>query len=141
MHDTQSPRRLRNQPEIDQLAREFWDSGLNQREFAQDIKIRPLTVTCWIRTTLVDGANPPASKVVRVIDPSSPPRFVEIEIRQKIYGATLDEWPEIVTPTAGKCGFPLGLSLIGSVSFWPSCPRDELIFEHTGLPCSWVHQF
>ena len=59
MHDIQSPRRRRNQPEIDQLVREFRDSGLNQREFAQKIGVHPLTVNRWIRTTPVDGANSP----------------------------------------------------------------------------------
>ena len=32
MHDIQSPRRRRNQPEIDSLVREFRGSGLNQRK-------------------------------------------------------------------------------------------------------------
>ena len=53
MHDIQSPRRRRHQPEIDQLVREFRDSGLNQREFAQKIGVHPLTVNRWIRTTPV----------------------------------------------------------------------------------------
>ena len=59
MHDIQSPRRRRNQTEIDQLIREFQDSGLNQREFAQKIGVHPLTVNRWIRTSSVDGANLP----------------------------------------------------------------------------------
>jgi transposase-like protein len=81
MHDIQSPRRRRNQPEIDQLVREFRDSGLNQWEFAQKVGVHPLTVNRWIRTTSVHGANPPASGAGRGIDPTSPPRFVAVEVR------------------------------------------------------------
>jgi transposase-like protein len=98
MHDIQSPRRRYNQPEIDQLVREFRDSGLNQREFAQKIGVHPLTVNRWIRTTTVDGANPPASSAGRVIDPTSPPRFVAVEVRQNLTArssaaATPGDWP------------------------------------------------
>jgi hypothetical protein len=75
MHGIQCPRRSRNQPDIDQLVREFRDSGLNQRELAQKIAVHPLTVTRWIRTSSVDGAIPSASRASRVIGPTSPPRF------------------------------------------------------------------
>jgi hypothetical protein len=34
MHDNQCPRRRRNQPEIDQMVRDFRTSGLSQPEFA-----------------------------------------------------------------------------------------------------------
>jgi hypothetical protein len=43
MHDIQSPRRRRDQTEIDQLVREFRDFGLNQQEFAQKVGVHPLT--------------------------------------------------------------------------------------------------
>ncbi len=81
MHYIQSPRRRRHQPEIDQLIRKFRESGLNQREFAQKVGVHPLTVTRWIRTTSVDGANPSAASAGRVIDSTSPPRFVAVEVR------------------------------------------------------------
>lgn len=113
MHDIQSPRRRRNQPEIDQLVREFRDSGLNQREFAQKVGVHPLTVNRWIRTTPVDGANPPASSAGRVIDSTSAPRFVAVEVRQNLTArssaaATQCDWPEIVAPNGWKLRVPLG---------------------------------
>ena len=43
--------------------------------------------------------------------------------------------------TDGSCGFHSGLSSVGSVSFWPTCPRAELPLEHTGLPRSRGHGF
>jgi hypothetical protein len=110
------------------------------------IGVHPLTVNVWIRTTPVDGANPSASSAGRVIDFTSPPRFVAVEVRQNLTArssaaATPGDWPEIVAPNDGSCGFPLGLSSVGSVSFWPSCPRAELPLEHTGLPRSRGHGF
>jgi hypothetical protein len=41
-------------------------------------------VNRWIRTTPVNGANPPASSAGRVIDSTSPPRFVAVEVRQNL---------------------------------------------------------
>ena len=113
MHDIQCPRRRRSQPEIDQLVREFRDSGLNQREFAQKVGVHPLTVNRWIRTTPVDGANPSASSASRVIDPTSPPRFVAVEVRQNpparsSAAATPGDWPEIVAPNGWKLRVPFG---------------------------------
>jgi transposase-like protein len=113
MHDIQSPRRRRHQPEIDQLVREFRDSGLNQREFAQKIGVHPLTVNRWIRTTPDDSANPSASSAGRGIDPTSPPRFVAVEVRRthparSSAAATPGDWPEIVAPNGWKLRVPLG---------------------------------
>ncbi len=113
MNNIQSPRRRRNQPEIDKLVREFRESGLNQREFALKIGVHPLTLNRWIRTTSVDSANPPTSSAGRVIDPTSPPRFVAVEVRQNLTArssaaATLGDWPEIVAPNGWKLRVPLG---------------------------------
>jgi hypothetical protein len=92
----------------------FVSSGnrLNQREFAQKIGVHPLTANCWIRTTSVDGANPPASSAGRVIDSTSPPRFVAVEVRQNktarsFAAATPGDWPEIVAPNGWKLRVPL----------------------------------
>jgi hypothetical protein len=43
--------------------------------------------------------------------------------------------------TDGGCGSHSGLSSVGSVSFWPSCPRAELPLEYTGLPRGRGHRF
>jgi hypothetical protein len=113
MHDIQCPRRRRNQPEIDSLVREFRDSGLNQREFAQKIGVHPLSVNRWIRTTPVDGANPSASSAGRDGDSTAPPRFVAVEVRRTLparssAAATPGDWPEIVAPNGWKLRVPLG---------------------------------
>jgi hypothetical protein len=42
MHDIQSPRRRRNQPEIDQLVREFRDSGLNRKRAVVNMVPNPM---------------------------------------------------------------------------------------------------
>lgn len=41
MDDIHSPRRRRNQPEMDQLVREFWDSGLNERSLPRPPVLHP----------------------------------------------------------------------------------------------------
>lgn len=83
MHDIQGPRRRRNQSEIDQLVREFRESGLNHREFAQKIGVHPLTVARWIRSIPFDGTQPPVRSAGREITPSSPAGFVAVEVRQE----------------------------------------------------------
>ena len=113
MHDIQSPRRRRNQSEIDQLVREFRDSGLNQRAFAQKIGVHPLTVARWIRSIPFDGTQSPVHSARREIGPSSPAGFVAVEVRQSLpdrpsIGASPCDWPEIVAPSGWKLRVPLG---------------------------------
>jgi hypothetical protein len=48
-HNTQYLRRCRNQSNIDHLVWEFWDFGLNRREFARKMGVHPLRVAFWIR--------------------------------------------------------------------------------------------
>jgi transposase-like protein len=116
MHDIQSPRRRRNQSEIDQLVREFRDSGLNQRAFAQKIGVHPLTVARWIRSIPFDGTQSPVHSARREIGPSSPAGFVAVEVRQSLpdrpsIGASPCDWPEIVAPNGWKLRVPLGAEL------------------------------
>ena len=113
MHDIQCPRRRRNQSEIDQLVREFRESGLNHREFAQKIGVHPLTVARWIRSIPFDGTQPPVRSAGREITPSSPAGFVAVEVRQSpsarpIPTAMSCDWPEIVAPNGWKLRVPLG---------------------------------
>ena len=116
MHDIQSPPRRRNQSEIDQLVREFWDSGFNQRVFAEKIGVHPLTVARWIRSNPFDGTQPPVRSAGREITPSSPAGFVAVEVRQSPSGRPIPasvscDWPEIVTPNGWKLRVPLGTKL------------------------------
>ncbi len=116
MHDIQSPRRRRNQSEIDQLVREFRDSGLNQRAFAQKIGVHPLTVARWIRSIPFDGTQSPVHSARREIGTSSPAGFVAVEVRQSLSGRPIPasmscDWPEIVTPNGWKLRVPLGTEL------------------------------
>ncbi len=116
MHYIQCPRRRRNQSEIDQLVREFRDSGLNQRAFAQKIGVHPLTVARWIRSIPFDGTQSPVHSARREIGPSSPAGFVAVEVRQSLSGRPIPasvscDWPEIVAPNGWKLRVPLGAEL------------------------------
>ena len=113
MHETQCHRRRRNQSEIDQLVREFRESGLNHREFAQKIGVHPLTVARWIRSIPFDGTQPPVHDQRREIAPSSPAEFVAFEVQQSPSGrhipaSVLCNWPEIVAYNKWRLMVPLG---------------------------------
>ncbi len=146
MRDIQSPRRRRNQPEIDQLVREVRTSGLNQREFAHKIVAHSLTVTLGIRTSPMDVANPPISSAARDGYPTSSSRFVAVKVRQNLTsresaGSTPGDLPEFLAPNGWRLGGPLGAEFAWVGELLAQLLLAELPLEHTGLPRSQGHGF
>ena len=86
------------------------------------------------------SAVPVAKSLPRLQPGLSPSRFGRVRPVDPSRFPCRATGPRSCPPMDGSCGFHSGRSLVGSVSFWPSCPSAELPLQHPSVPCGRGHR-
>ena len=97
-------RRRRGQDEINVLVREFFESGLSQKEFALKVGVHPLTVARWVESC----AGKPLTNGPTSTSPASPFVAVQLQPGRPVPNTANPDWPEVVAPSGWKLRVPPG---------------------------------
>jgi len=93
-----SRRRRRSQSEVQDLARQFHQSGLSTKDFAASMGVHPMSVRRWIRLSSSQASTP---------DPKA--RFIPVQLRQPNVASPQNPDIEIINPAGWRLRFPMAV--------------------------------
>ena len=93
-----SRRRYRSRSEVQDLVRQFHQSGLSTSDFAARMGVHPMSVRRWIRISASQASTPDAK-----------PRFVPVQIRPPDSASSQGPSAEIINPSGWRLRFPMTL--------------------------------
>ena len=91
-----SRRRRRSRSEVQDLVRQFHQSGLSAKDFAARMGVHPMSVRRWIRISASQASTPDAK-----------PRFIPVQLRQPDVASSQDPGVEIINPAGWRLRFPM----------------------------------
>ena len=93
-----SRRRYRSRSEVQDLVRQFHQSGLSAKDFAARMGVHPMSVRRWIRIWASQASVP-----------DSKPRFIPVQLRQPDVASPHASSVEIINPSGWRLRFPVAV--------------------------------
>ena len=91
-----SRRRYRSRSEVQDLVRQFHQSGISTKDFAASMGVHPMSVRRWVRITSSQASTP---------DPKA--RFIPVQLRQPDGASLQNTAAEIINPAGWRLRFPM----------------------------------
>ena len=93
-----SRRRYRSRSEVQDLVRQFHQSGLSAKDFAARMGVHPMSVRRWIRISSSQASVP-----------DSESRFIPVQLRQPDVASPHASSVEIINPAGWRLRFPVAV--------------------------------
>ena len=93
-----SRRRYRSRSEVQDLVRQFHQSGLSAKDFAARMGVHPMSVRRWIRISSSQASTPDAN-----------PRFIPVQLRPPDVASPHASSAEIINPSGWRLRFPVAV--------------------------------
>ena len=91
-----SRRRYRSRSEVQDLVRQFHQSGLSAEDFAARMGVHPMSVRRWLRLSSSQASTPDAK-----------PRFIPVQLRPPDPALPHGSSAEIINPAGWRLRFPM----------------------------------
>ena len=93
-----SRRRYRSRSKVQDLVRQFHQSGLSAKDFAARMGVHPMSVRRWIRISSSQASTPDAN-----------PRFIPVQLRPPDVASPHASSAEIINPSGWRLRFPVAV--------------------------------
>ncbi|MFM8419507.1 MAG: IS66 family insertion sequence element accessory protein TnpA [Verrucomicrobiota bacterium] len=93
-----SRQRYRSRSEVQDLVRQFHQSGLSAKDFAARMGVYPMSVRLWIRIS-----------ASQAFVPDSKPRFIPVQLRPPDVASSQGPAVEIINPSGWRLRFPVAV--------------------------------